>query len=371
MRIGNIMRVPFNDLTAQHAADNEQFRAVFDKLMIDSDFILGQNVIEFENQFRDYVGSKFALGVANGSDAIKLAILAKQLPERSHILVAANTYFAAAAAIIHSGFSPKFFDVQLENRLPLQSDIESVLTRECSLIIKSHLFGEADVTNLSNIDQLHDCSQAHGTFINEHHVGSGSTCTFSFYPGKNLGAFGDAGLITTNSIHEYTKLIALRNQGTLEDRYIHDIVGFNSRLDTIQAGILLIKLAQLNASNLKRVRLANRYDLNLGNQSPRLRLFTSPPDVKSSYHLYQVFIEVEDLNMFQSKLQSKGISTGRHYPVPLPLQPAFRNLGYEKGDFPNSELLAKHSISLPIFPSMTNHQVDYVCENILKLLEIL
>ena len=118
------MKVPFNDLTTQHAADSEQFRAVFDKLMIDSDFILGQNVIEFENQFRDFVGSKFALGVANGSDALKLAILAKQLPEYSHILVAANTYFAAAAAIIHSGFIPKFFDVQLENRLPSQSDIE-------------------------------------------------------------------------------------------------------------------------------------------------------------------------------------------------------------------------------------------------------
>jgi dTDP-4-amino-4,6-dideoxygalactose transaminase len=365
------MIVPFNDLTTQHATNHERFRATFDKLMMDSDFILGQNVIEFENKFKDYVGSKFALGVANGSDALKLAILAKQLPENSHILVAANTYFAAAAAIVHSGFVPKFFDVQLDNRFPSQSDIESVLTLESSLIIRSHLFGEADVVNVINIDQLHDCSQAHGTLIGGHHVGSGSTCTFSFYPGKNLGAFGDAGLITTNSIHEYTKLSALRNQGTLEDRYIHNVVGFNSRLDTIQANILLIKLAQLNASNLKRVKLANRYNLNLGTQSPRLRLFSSPPNVKSSYHLYQVFVDVEDLHVLQSNLQSKGISTGRHYPVPLPLQPAFRSLGYQKGDFPNSELLAKHSISLPIFPGMTNHQVDYVCENILNLIEAL
>lgn len=362
------MIVPFNDLTLLHNKDRRRFQEIFDELILSSDFVLGKNVIEFENKFRDYIGSKFAVGVANGSDALKLALLAKNLPEKSYILIAANTYFAAASAIIHAGFIPRFFDVQLDTRLPSHQDIESNLTFECSLIIKSHLFGEADTTYIQKLDLINDCSQAHGTFIGDDHIGSGETCTFSFYPGKNLGAFGDAGLITTDSSSEYKCLTKLRNQGTSGDRYIHEINGFNSRLDSIQAGILLLKLIDLNTNNSKRTNLAKRYNSNLTNQSTKLKLFLSPKKVLSSYHLFQVYVEIEDLNLLQTRLLKKGITSGRHYPIPLHLQPAFKNLGYSKGDFPNSELLAKKSISLPIFPDMTYSQVDYVCESLLEIL---
>ena len=336
--------------------------------MLSSDFVLGKKVIEFEQKISEYVGSKFAVGVANGSDALMLAILAKNLPEKSHILVAANTYFAAASAIMHAGFTPRFFDVQLDTRLPSRQDIETNLNLECSLIIKSHLFGEADITDLQKLDRIHDCSQAHGTFIGDRHIGSGETCTFSFYPGKNLGAFGDAGLITTNSRSEYQCLIKLRNQGTSGDRYVHEINGFNSRLDSIQAGVLLFKLLKLNLNNSKRIKLAQRYNSNLINESPLIKLFSSPKKIISSYHLYQVYVDIEDLNLLQTRLLNKGITSGRHYPIPLPLQPAFKSLGYAKGDFPNSELLAKKSLSLPIFPDMTFSQVDYVCESLIEIL---
>jgi dTDP-4-amino-4,6-dideoxygalactose transaminase len=362
------MIVPFNELQTLHIPNRNQFVEVIDELLVSSEFILGKMVNEFEKLFCDFTGSKHAIGVANGSDALRIAISSKKFPRNSSILVAANTYFAAPAAIIHAGLRPIFFDVQIDTRFPLKNDINSSLTENTIGIIKSHLFGAADILTTSNLVEIHDCSQAHGTLIYGSHVGKGALSTYSFYPGKNLGAFGDAGLITTDSQEEYMELLAWRNQGTINDKYLHHIVGYNSRLDSIQAGILAIKIKSLAEENHQRVLIAKRYEQNLANQMGEIMLFKTPNSVKSTFHLFQIYLEEKDITEIQNQLMKRGISTGRHYPIPLHLQPAFKFLGYGSGDFPNSEKLAKFSLTLPCFPSMTNSQVDYVCENLLKIL---
>ena len=363
------MIVPFNDLQTLHIANQKNFVKVLEELIVSSEFILGKMVNEFEQLFCSFTSAKYAVGVANGSDALRIAILSKKFPRNSSVLVAANTYFAAPAAIIHAGLKPIFFDVQIDTRFPLENDIDSSLTENSVGIIKSHLFGAADTLTIRDLVEIHDCSQAHGTLINGSHAGKGTTSTFSFYPGKNLGALGDAGLITTDSQEEYNELIAWRNQGTMGDKYLHHIVGFNSRLDSIQAGLLAIKIKNLAVENHQRVLLAKRYEQNLTNKINEVRLFKIPDSVNSTFHLFQIYLEGEDVVEIQNKLTKKGISTGRHYPIPLHLQPAFKSLGYGPGDFPNSEKLAKFSLTLPNFPSMTNSQVDYVCDNLLEILK--
>lgn len=365
-----ILEIPFNNLNMKHNKYKSEFLEIFLSNLTTGDFVLGQNVDIFEENFREFVNAKYAIGVANGSDALRISILVKNFQTGSSISLAANTYFAAAASIIHAGHKPVFFDVQLDTRFPSAKDIESTLSEDTVAVIRSHLFGDADTIELNTLTEIHDCSQAHGTLVNGKHVGSGKLSTFSFYPGKNLGALGDAGIITTDSEEEYRLVKAMHNQGTIKDRYVHEYIGFNSRLDSIQAGILIFKLKKLIEENNERKKIAERYMENLSNQSSSIKLFSTRQQITSTYHLFQVYIESEDLNHIQGKLQKYGVSTGRHYPTPLHLQPAFRKLGYAKGDFPNSEKLAKHSLSLPIFPEMLDAEVDYVCEQLIRVVNL-
>jgi len=361
------LEVPFSMLPARHSKNRRKFLKIFKKIIKESDFILGESVEIFESKFSEFVGSKYAVGVANGSDAIRLALLIKNLPQNGGVGVAANTYFAAASAIIQAGLIPEFFDVDLMTRFPTEKNITSTLTNNTVALIRSHLYGEVDTCQINQYVEIHDCSQAHGTLNSGVHVGKGHLSTYSFYPGKNLGAFGDAGMITTDSYDEYQLSKAYRNQGTFSDRYLHEILGFNSRMDTIQAEILRIKLLDLRLQNNRRIDIANLYTKNLSNISPRIRLFSSNQSSKSSFHIFQIFLNDLDLKKVQQFLKNYEIASGRHYPIPLHLQPALKKLGYQKGDFPNAELLARQSLSLPIYPELTDSQVNYVSE---KLIEI-
>ena len=354
------MKVPFSDLKLRHAKNHDKYQAVFSDAIQTSEFILGKKVRDFEIDFSRFVNANFALGVANGSDALRIGLAIKQLPREGEVLLASNTYFAAAAAILQSGLVPRFFDVELSTRFPNESIISSSISSNTVAIIRSHLFGQADLATSGGLLEIHDCSQAHGTLINDSHVGKGFLSTFSLYPGKNLGAFGDGGIITTDSQEEYEKIIAWRNQGTRTDRYLHEVVGFNSRLDSIQAAILSIKLQDLVAENLRRHVIAQKYSTNLESVKDSIRLFPTPEHVFSTNHLYQVYLMTSDVALVQGKLEKAGIGTGRHYPIPLHLQPAFRHLGYAKGDFPNAEDLANKTLSLPNYPEMTDDQVDFV-----------
>jgi dTDP-4-amino-4,6-dideoxygalactose transaminase len=334
-----------------------------------SSFILGPEVEKFEQDFASFINSKYVAGVANGSDAIRIALLSKKLPGQSNVLIAANSYFAAPAAVLHANLIPKFFDVNIETRLPDIGFIEAVKDSNTSAIIHSHLFGEVDTARITELAAIHDCSQAHGSKLSNNHVGFGETSTFSFYPGKNLGAFGDAGAISTDNFEEYQTIKTLRNQGTATDRYIHLLPGFNSRMDGLQGSILRIKLKELNQENEIRSQIAKRYVENITNQSKNILMFKSNPNTKSTFHLFQVLIKHNSITKIQKFLMGKGIETGRHYPTPLHLQPAFESLGYKRGDFPNCEILANESLSLPIYPELTFREVDYICENLLSIVD--
>lgn len=360
------MKVPFSDLKLRHAKNFDKFQAVFTDSLHTSEFILGNKVKEFESNFSRFVNAKFAMGVANGSDALRIALAIKELPQEGEVLLAPNTYFAASAAIIHSGLIPRFFDVELSSRFPNESAISRSISTNTVAIIRSHLFGEADIASSGGLLEIHDCSQAHGTMINDSHVGKGSLSTFSLYPGKNLGALGDGGVITTDSQEEYENVLAWRNQGTRTDKYLHEVVGFNSRLDSIQAAIVSVKLQNLVAENQRRRRIAQIYRTNLESAKDAIGLFSTPDHVFATNHLYQVYLRFNDVTKVQETLEKVGVGTGRHYPIPLHLQPALRYLGYSKGDFPNAEDLANKTLSLPNYPEMTDQQVDYVSEALIE-----
>jgi dTDP-4-amino-4,6-dideoxygalactose transaminase len=364
------MNVPFSNLKARHQKNFEKFTGAFLNSLNNSEFILGSKAQEFEVKFSKFVDSTFASGVGNGSDAIRIAIAVKNLPRNSEIILACNTYFAAAAAVAHSGLIPQFFDVEIGTRFPGLEQIEKARTNNTVGIIRSHLFGSADTVQVEDLVEIHDCSQAHGTLVDGDHVGKGFLSTFSLYPGKNLGAFGDAGVITTDSREEYEMINSYRNQGTSKDRYKHDVLGFNSRLDSIQAAVLLIKLEELIQENSRRQEIADLYEKNFTDSAEKIALFTHPSNVANTNHLFQVYLKHTDLPQVQQVLLKAGIETGRHYPIPLHLQPAFQYLGYARGDFPNAEDLASKTLSLPNYPEMTNSEVDYVSEELLKALSV-
>ena len=360
------MKVPFSDLNIRHAKNIEKFQTVFSNSLSTSEFILGKNVEKFELDFSRFVNSDFAIGVANGSDALRIGLTIKDLPREGEVLLAPNTYFAAASAIIQCGLIPRFFDVESSTRFPSGLAISSSISNNTVAIIRSHLFGEADLASAAGLLEIHDCSQAHGTMIDESHVGKGMLSTFSLYPGKNLGALGDGGVITTDSAREYELTLAFRNQGTRTDKYLHEVIGFNSRLDSIQAGMLSIKLQDLAAENHRRQKIADIYRKNLGSEKDAIRLFSTPHNVASTNHLYQVYLKSSEVSTVQEALQKAGVGTGRHYPIPLHLQPALKFLGYSRGDFPNAEDLANKTLSLPNYPEMTDNQVDYVSEALIE-----
>jgi len=364
------MKVPFNDLYSQHQSLLSQFMNSLEQGIRESAFILGSDVQEFENRFAEWGNFQYVVGVANGSDAIRISLNELGISQGDKVLVAANSYFAAPAAIAQLKATPVFIDVELSSRFPSKSNFDVINHAEIKGIIRSHLFGGADITELpANLDkriQIHDSSQAHGTLVNGKHIGVDGTATFSFYPGKNLGAMGDAGAITTTSKDLYNRLLKSRNQGTGEDKYLHETLGGNSRLDSLQARILSIKLQFLNDNNVLRTNIVNRYRKNIDQIDSRIQFFNYAPNITPSHHLLQIRVtDIKAKNLIEY-LKNKDITCGQHYPIPLHLQPAFQFLNYAKGDFPNCEKLANETLSLPLYPAMTNAQIDFVSESILE-----
>ncbi len=367
------MRVLFNDLFSQNLEVLPEALVKFKTSVENSEFILGKAVEEFESDFANWGNFKFVVGVGNGSDAIRLALEGMGVKVKDKVLLAVNTYFAAAAAVAHLGAEPLFVDVDIDSRFPSISNFNSIDAGNIKLFIRSHLFGGADISelpsNLNLVPQLHDASQAHGTTVEGKKIGSIGTSTFSFYPGKNLGAFGDAGAVVTDSETIFSKVKKLRNQGTSLDKYTHEELGFNSRLDAIQARILALKLVKLDQENQKRQTIVERYLSNLIRSDNRISFFNYPAKVKPAHHLFQIRIQNTDIKDLIYFLETRGVSAGQHYPIPLHLQPAFKHLGYRKGDFPNAEKLAEETLSLPLYPNLSRDKIDFVCEQVHAYLE--
>jgi dTDP-4-amino-4,6-dideoxygalactose transaminase len=329
----------------------------------------------FEKEFASFCGTKYAVGVNSGTDALFLSLKAIGIKEGDSVIVPVNTFIATAFAVVYTGAKPIFVDCSEEDFNLDLSQLEDVLKKyknkfNIKAIMPVHLYGQCcnmdEVVNLAKKYELlivEDACQAHGAKVKNKPAGSFGECAaFSFYPSKNLGCFGDGGIVVTNNESIYNKICILRNYGQKE-KYIHLELGYNSRLDNLQAGILRVKLKYLEQWNQQRIELANYYieklSLNKNIVLPKVK-----NDKKHIWHLF--VIRTKQRDELRKYLAENGVETGIHYPVPLHLTPSFKWLGYKPGDFPIAEKFSNEILSLPIFPGMTKDEIDYVIEVIQK-----
>ncbi|MEW6163403.1 MAG: DegT/DnrJ/EryC1/StrS family aminotransferase, partial [Nitrospirota bacterium] len=334
--------VPMVDLKKQFKDIREEVVEVVTEILESSQYILGPKVSEFEKKIADYHGVREAIGVASGTDALHLSMKALGIGEGDEVITTPFTFFAAVEAILYTGATPVFVDIEPKTFNIDVSQIEAKITEKTKAILPVHLFGHPSnmkeiqkIAKKYNLKVIEDCAQAFGAAINGKRVGSfGDTGCFSFYPSKNLGGYGDGGMITLNDSDVADMIRKLRNHGS-KGSYRHESVGFNSRLDEIQAGILLVKLRRVDEYNRERRQKAALYTELL---SDKIRC---PVEKKGAYHVFcQYTIRSNKRNEIQKRLREKGISSVIYYPVPLHLQEGLRFLGYREGDFPVAEKAA-------------------------------
>jgi dTDP-4-amino-4,6-dideoxygalactose transaminase len=363
------MNVPFLDLKQQFKQIQQDVMPVVTEAMTNGAFIGGPQVAGFEEEFAAFCDSRYCVGVGSGTDALRFALMAAGIGRSDEVITVPNTFIATTEAISQVGALPVFVDVK-ENTCNMDpNQITANITEKTRAIIPVHLYGQVadmdailQIAEQYNLVVIEDACQAHGALYKDKKAGSmGAVGCFSFYPGKNLGAFGEAGAIVTQDEQIAQKIRMLRDHGQ-EKKYFHQIEGFNGRLDAIQAAVLRIKLKHLPSWNESRRRNARYYNELLA-EKPGIALPIEEQFAKSVYHLY--VIHVEDRDELQKLLNSKGIATGLHYPMPLHLQDAYRHLEYPKGAFPVSEKSAAHLLSLPMFPGLKKEQIEYVTEHII------
>lgn len=354
------MNIPFVDLSRQSRKIDELIVSKIRKIMKEGSFVLGEEVSQFERKFASYIGAKYCIGVASGTDAILLSLRAIGVERGDEVIVPALTFIASVSPIIALGAKPVLVDVLPDKPLIDSSMIESAITKKTRAIIPVHLYGyPCDMKIINKIAKrrklyvLEDACQAHGSAHKNRKMGSfGDLAAFSFYPSKNLGAIGDSGAIVTSSRSFAEKIVKLRDHGKSK-KYIHELVGYNSRLDTINAAALYVKLSYLDKWNKKRKQLSSVYD-HLLKKLP-IKLPLEKADDVYNHHLYVIYAVERD--RLYKYLKKKNIDCGIHYPLPLHMQPALMDLGYKDGSFPNAERFARECLSLPIFPQMTKREV--------------
>ncbi|MBN1870608.1 MAG: DegT/DnrJ/EryC1/StrS family aminotransferase [Candidatus Omnitrophica bacterium] len=365
------MNVPFIDFSQQYEMIKDridrELRTVFEK----GDFILGKAEKEFEAQFADYCDTKYAIGVNSGTDALYLALGALDITVGDEVILPTFTFIATALCVSYTGAKPVFIDIEDETYNIDPEKLEKVITKRTKAIIPVHLYGQpANMNEITSIAKKHniaiveDACQAHGATYKGKKAGSlGDVGCFSFYPTKSLGAFGDGGIVVTNSNEIDQTVRMLRDYGR-KDRYEHKIKGYNSRLDTVQAVVLSAKLDYLDEWNQMRNDHAAYYcDL-----LKEIDSVTAPVIKEDRTHVFQTFaVRVLNRNWVIEGLKKRGVSALIHYPIPIHLQEAYADLGYQKGDFPVSEKAADEILSLPMFPHMKKGQIEYVCASLKEL----
>lgn len=351
-----------NDLLPQFQLYQEEYEAKALEVLRSGWYVLGKEVNEFEKEFADYVGTEYAVGVANGLDALWISLKVLGLKPGDEVIVQSNTYIATIMSITMVGATPVFVEPDAYYNLD-EAKIEEKITSNTKAIMVVHLYGQA--TKMDKIQALckkydlflvEDCAQSHGAKFADQMTGTfGDIGCFSFYPSKNLGCFGDGGAITTNNKSLADKIRIYRNYGS-EKRYYNQIIGTNSRLDELQAGLLRIKLKHMDELEQERLRIANRFLSEISNP------FVQLPEVNAScthvWHLFVVYSKERDA--LQTYLNEQGIQTLIHYPIPPHLSEAYAYMGYQKGDLPIAEDYALHVLSIPLFNGMTKEQVDYI-----------
>ena len=358
--------IPLVDLKAQYAAIRPEMRAAIDAVLEHAQFINGPEVADFEQRFAAFCEAEFAVGVGNGTDALALALNALGVGPGDEVITTANTFIATAEVIATAGATPVFVDVDPHHFNMTAEGLSAAITPKTKAAIPVHLYGQPapmaeimEVARQRSVKIIEDAAQAHGAEYQGKRVGNwGDLTAFSFYPAKNLGAYGDAGAVVTNDGELAATVRMLRDHGRT-DKYLHEYVGVNSRLDTLQAAILGVKLGYMEEWNAARRAVAARYDAALG-EFPWLTLPGRIPGGRHVYHLY--VIQTDRREELRQHLSDNGIGVGIHYPIPLHLQPAFRSLGYDLGDFPVAERLGDSILSIPMYPEISDAQLARVVQ---------
>lgn len=391
-------RIPFLDLVSPHRELKDELVSVFTHILDTAGFIGGPMLDDFEKNFAKFCDTQQCVGVGSGTDALRFALMAAGVRQGDVVVTVPNTFIATTEAITQCGATPDFVDVDARTytmdpellRRYLQDGcsvdaatgrlIHKRLGKPVTAIVPVHLYGQtADMDPILQLAErfslkvVEDACQAHDAeYFSQlkkcwFKAGSmGCAAAFSFYPGKNLGACGEAGAVTTNDVGMAGKIRMIRDHGQAK-KYYHDMEGYNGRLDAVQAGILHVKLRHLASWNEKRRECAERYRELLGSAADRLQLPFEPSWSKAVYHLYVVQVEKRDELM--KRLADVGIGTGIHYPIPLHLQNAYRELGYRQGDFPVTETASAKIVSLPMFPGLTAAQQERVAQQVLEFVD--
>ncbi len=362
------MNVPFLDLKAQYKTIKDEISAAINEVIENTAFAGGPFVAKFENEFAKFCSTKHAIGVGNGTDALWASLVALGIGAGDEVITTPNTFIATAEAISLSGASPVFVDIDEKTHNMNPALIEAAITPKTKAIIPVHLFGQpADMDPIMAIAEKHglkvveDACQAHGAEYKGKKAGSiGALGCFSFYPGKNLGAYGEGGGIVTNDEALAAKIRMFRDHGQAK-KYYHDIIGWNARLDGIQGAVLNVKLKYLSDWNEARRKHARDYSAGLSS----IKDVIVPQEAQYAKHIYHIYaLRVKDRDKFMAYLGEKGVASGIHYPIPLHLQNAYAFMQKGPGSFPVAEKCAAEYVSLPMFAELTDEQVAYVVEQI-------
>ena len=369
--VGTRVRVPFLDLAAQQAEVADEVLPLWERLFSDAAFVGGEHVDGFERDYAEYIGVDHCIGVGNGTDAIELALRAVEVRPDDEVIMPANTFIATAEAASRIGAVPVFVDVDPDQLLIDPAAVESAITARTRAIVPVHLFGQtAPMDAITPIAErrglviVEDAAQAQGASSTVGRAGSlGRVAATSFYPGKNLGAAGDAGAVLTDdpAVAEIVRNLGSHGSSV---KYVHDRVGVNSRLDAVQAAVLRAKLRRLDSWNAARRAAAARY-ADLLADVPGVRVPTVRPGNEDVWHLYVV--RVDERDRFMAALDAGGIGVGIHYPTPVHLTAAYAHLGYRRGAFPVAEAASEQILSLPMFPHLTEAQQERVVDEISRV----
>lgn len=391
------MNIPLVDLKAQYKVIEKKAIKAVNEVLSSARYIMGKDVTEFEKEFADYIGVKHAISVGSGTDALVVALMACGIGEGDEVITTPFTFFATAESISMVGATPVFVDVEKDtyNIDPLK--IEDKITKKTKAIMPVHIFGQSAkmdkimaIAKKHNLKIIEDAAQAVGAEYKQKKVGSiGDVGCFSFFPTKNLGCAGDGGMITTSDDNIATIARALRTHGSGENgqraynllnkiteeveiseghddtvynplKYYNYLIGFNTRLDAIQGAILKVKLPHLDKWNEKRRQIAKIYDEKL--KDTDLIIPVIKDENETVYHMY--ILQSENREAMLNKLKEKGVATGVYYPVPLHLQKVYKELGYKEGDMPVAEYLSHRTFAIPVYPELTEEQINYIVESV-------
>jgi len=362
------MNVPFLNLKAQLPKIRSEIDTRFSSIIDNTAFVCGKEVKEFEEKFSELHSVSYTVGLSSGTDGNHVAMLCSGIGKGDEVIGPVNTFIATAEGVSHSGATPVFVDIG-EKTYNIDVDkIDEKVTPRTKAINPVHLFGQPadlnpikEIAKKNNLFVIEDAAQAHlADYYNKRIGGIGDIASWSFYPGKNLGAWGEAGAFTTNDEEMYLKAKKMRDHGSGK-KYYHDLIGHNYRMSEFQAAVLNVKMKYIEEWTEMRRKNAQRYNERLSD----IEQVIVPLELQGVKHVYHLYvIRAKDRDKLQIFLKENGIGTGLHYPIPLHLTQAYAHLGYKKGEFPVAEKLANEILSLPMYPELTEEQIDYVCEKI-------